>query len=120
MNLDAAEREPEDQPEIITLGNLTLNLSSFRLTLDGELVDLTYHEMELLRLLFAQPGRIISYAALAEALWDNSTHSSIRHLNVLVHRLRMKLAGAQPYVIETVRGRGYGLLLAREAERSAS
>ena len=31
----------------------------------------------------------------------------------------MKLAGAQPYVIETVRGRGYGLLLMREAERSA-
>ena len=41
--------------------------------MDGQLVDLTYHEMELLRLLFGQPGRIISYGELAEALWSNST-----------------------------------------------
>jgi len=47
---------------------------------------------------------------------DRAADELTRHLNVLVHRLRSKLAGSYPYWIETVRGRGYGLLKAREVE----
>ena len=107
------------QADVITLGNLTLNLSNFRLTMDGRPVALTYHELELLRLLFDQPDRVITYQALCEALWGESNHAAIRHLNVLVHRLRVKLPRTYPYVIETVRGRGYGLLKVHDAEASA-
>ena len=104
------------QADVITLGNLTLNLSNFRLTMEGKPVALTYHELELLRLFFDQPDRVITYQYLCEGLWGESNHAAIRHLNVLVHRLRVKLPHTYPYVIETVRGRGYGLLKAHEAE----
>jgi len=105
---------------VFTLGNLTLNLSNFRLTLDGRPVALTFHELELLRLFFEQPDRIITYQELCEGLWGESHHAAVRHLNVLVHRLRTKLPNTYPYAIETVRGRGYGLLKAHEAMDEAS
>lgn len=106
--------------EIITLGNLTLNQSNFRLTMEGTPVALTFHELELLRLFFRQPDRVIPYQALCEELWGESSHAAVRHLNVLVHRLRVKLPRAYPYAIETVRGRGYGLLKAPDAENEES
>jgi DNA-binding response OmpR family regulator len=115
--------ETQDQgaarTEVITLGNLSLNLSNFRLTMDGRPVALTFHELELLRLFFAQPDHVITYQYLCEGLWGESNHAAVRHLNVLVHRLRTKLPDAYPYAIETVRGRGYGLLKAHETEASA-
>jgi DNA-binding response OmpR family regulator len=92
------------------LGNIALDLDAYRVTVAGIEVDTTYHELELLRLMCDQPDRIISFADLTRALWDSSDKAATRHLNVLIHRLRTKLADSAPYSIETVRGRGYGLL----------
>jgi DNA-binding response OmpR family regulator len=105
-------------PAVISLGNLSLNLENFRVAIGGELVDVTYHELELLRIFLDNPNRILSYESLARQIWGNAERLTTRHLNVLVHRLRLKLTGSHPYVIETVRGRGYGLLKSREVEDS--
>ncbi len=105
-----------DQHGVLTLGNLSLNLDNYRVVVGGTVVDLTYSELELLHLFFLQPDRVIPYEQITRVLWANEERGSIRHLNVLVHRLRNKLAGSDLYVIETVRGRGYGLLKSKEAE----
>ena len=55
-------------------------------------------------------GRVVPYDDLVENLWGLSDRAALRRLNVVVHRLRAKLGGLQCYRIETVRGRGYGLL----------
>jgi DNA-binding response OmpR family regulator len=99
-----------------TLGNLSLNLNSYRVAVGSEVIGLTYHELELLRVFFDQYDRVIPYKEITERIWGTSERTALRHLNVLVHRLRTKIAASYPYVIETVRGRGYGLLKAREAE----
>jgi DNA-binding response OmpR family regulator len=99
-----------------TLGNLSLNLNSYRVAVGTEVIGLTYHELELLRVLFDQYDRVIPYVEITERIWGTSERTALRHLNVLVHRLRAKIAASYPYAIETVRGRGYGLLKAREAE----
>jgi len=99
-----------------TLGNLSLNLNSYRVAVGTEVIGLTYHELELLRVFFDQYDRVIPYKEITERIWGTSERTALRHLNVLVHRLRTKIADSYPYVIETVRGRGYGLLKAREAE----
>ena len=111
-------QDSSSQQSAIAVGNLAVNLDNFRVAIGGEIVDLTYHEMELLRLFLDNPNRILSYDTLARGIWGNAERLTLRHLNVLVHRLRSKLAGSHPYSIETVRGRGYGLLKAREAENS--
>jgi len=108
-------RDTESQG-VLTLGNLSLNLDNFRVVVSDRVVDLTYSELELLHLFFSQPDRVIPYEELTRVLWSNDERGSIRHLNVLVPRLRNKLVGSDSYVIETVRGRGYGLLKSRAAE----
>jgi DNA-binding response OmpR family regulator len=108
-----------DGPEhtgVRALGNLSLNLDNYRVGVGSEVVNLTFHELELLRIFFAQPDRVISYDDITRLLWGNTHRPTLRHLNVLVHRLRAKLTDSRPYVIETVRGRGYGLLKSRDAE----
>lgn len=112
----ASSYEQTVDENVFTLGNLQLNLDNFRLAVDGEIMDITYLETELLRLLCLRPNAVITYEELTNLLWQRTNRASARHLNVLIHRLRAKLAGSYPYSIETVRGRGYGLLRARETE----
>lgn len=109
-------QETSNHQTVISIGNLSVNLDNYRVAINGDIVDLTYHEIELLHLLMENAGRILSYETLARSIWGNAERVTTRHLNVLVHRLRTKLSGSNPYWIETVRGRGYGLLKAREVE----
>ncbi len=97
----------------ITLGNLILNVGSYSVFINEQAIDLSVHEFEILSILAHQPDRILPYATLAEEVWASSDRRHIRHLNVLVHRLRQKLMDSHPFVIHTVRGRGYGLVRTR-------
>ena len=111
----AESRKPvfsEPLPDI-SLGNLTLNVGSYGVFINKQLVDLSVHEFEILSILVHQPDRILPYAQLAEEVWHSSDRRHIRHLNVLIHRLRRKLSQSHPFVIQTVRGRGYGLVRLR-------
>jgi DNA-binding response OmpR family regulator len=114
-SVTAGITSPQGLPTVVSVGNITVNLDSYRVAVDGDIVDLTYHEIELLHLLMENADRILSYDTLTRSIWGVSERFTTRHLNVLVHRLRTKLAGSKPYWIETVRGRGYGLLKARGA-----
>jgi DNA-binding response OmpR family regulator len=97
----------------LSLGNLTLNLGSYSVCVNDQPVDLSVHEFEVLSILVHQPDRILPYAQLAEEVWKSSDRKHIRHLNVLIHRLRQKLTDSRPFAIHTVRGRGYGLVRVR-------
>src|SRR5689334_13470894 len=103
---------------VFSCGNLSVDLDSYRVTIGTDLVYLTYHETELLHVLMENADHVLAYDFIARAIWRNADSVTIRHLNVLVHRLRSKLAGSKPYWIETVRGRGYGLLKAPGMEES--
>jgi DNA-binding response OmpR family regulator len=109
-------QDAADHQTVISIGNLSVNLDNYRVAISGDIVDLTYHEIELLHLFMENADRILSYEFLAQSIWGNAERVTTRHLNVLVHRLRNKLAGSNPYWIETVRGRGYGLLKAQGME----
>ena len=95
---------------MLSAGNVSVDLASYRATVASEPVELTYSEFELLRLLVGRADRIIGYEELARTLWSSSGRRERRHLAVMVCRLRAKLAASWPHRIETVRGRGYGLM----------
>lgn len=105
-------KQPTSSAEAIVLlaGNVAIDAASYRVAVAGEPVALTYQEFELLRLFVSQPGRIIPYDMLAGTLWNSTGPKEVRRLGVTVCRLRVKLAASWPYRIETVRGRGYGLV----------
>ena len=101
---------------MVSLGNLQVNLDTFEVFIERTRVRLTYQEFETLSSLIDQPDKIVPFDALTELLWHATGHVFKRRLNVVVHRLRLKLAGSSPYQVEMVRLRGYGLLTRQEGE----
>jgi DNA-binding response OmpR family regulator len=99
---------------VASAGNLRVDTSTFRVFVGDEAVLLTYQEFDLLRVLFANRDRIVSYDELIEAIWPGERDGTRKQLGVAVCRLRARIAGSHPYRIETVRGRGYGLTQRRQ------
>jgi two-component system alkaline phosphatase synthesis response regulator PhoP len=95
---------------VLELGNLKIDLDTYRVRLDGSHVSLGQQEFDLLAVLAQHPDHVVDANALTSILWSGSGHLYLRRLSVLVFRLRAKVAAARPYSVETVRGRGYGLL----------
>ncbi len=98
-------------PTVHTVGSLEVDLPGRRATLDGELVDLTPTEFDLLASLVANPGVAMSRRALIEALRGENWFGDDSLIDVHVLHLRRKLgddAATQRYV-RTVRGIGYQL-----------
>ena len=95
---------------ILPLGNVYLDLNTFEVWLDDDLISVTYLEFELLRLLASSLDRILPLDDLTQGLWHESGHIYVRRLNVMVCRVRSKLEHSTPYRLITVRGRGYGLI----------
>jgi DNA-binding response OmpR family regulator len=96
--------------EELVFGNVRVNLGTYGVMVRDKVVDLTYYEFELLRLLCRQVDRIVNYDALCQALWTSIGQKERRRLSVTICRLRTKLESSWPYRVETVRGRGYGFI----------
>jgi DNA-binding response OmpR family regulator len=92
---------------VLRLGALALDLESYRVTLAGRSLDLTYKEFELLRHLVARPGRAFTRPVLLREVWGYDFYGGTRTVDVHVRRLRAKLGPEHESLIETVRGVGY-------------
>jgi DNA-binding response OmpR family regulator len=92
----------------VVQGRLSLDPGGYRVTLDGEPLDLTRSEFDLLHLLLRNPGRAFSRTYLLDAIWGESYVAGDRSVDNAVLRLRRKL-GSHAKVIETVWGIGYRL-----------
>lgn len=88
-------------------GPLEMSLADRSCFVDGERVDLSAQEYHLLALLLEHPDRVFSRRTLEDRLYADETPAS-NAIEVLVSRLRKKLAGAGlDRVVETIRGLGY-------------
>jgi DNA-binding response OmpR family regulator len=92
---------------ILRIGALAIDVESYRVTLEGRPLDLTYKEFELLRYLAARPGRAFTRPALLREVWGYDFYGGTRTVDVHVRRLRAKLGPAHEHLVETVRGVGY-------------
>jgi len=93
-------------PQVITLGELVIDVPSHRVEVQGEEILLTALEFRLLLDLASRAGRVQSRDALLERVWGYSPNAETRTVDTHVKRLREKL-GAGAVHIETVRGVGY-------------
>jgi DNA-binding response OmpR family regulator len=94
--------------EMLESGPLRVNVPSRSATLNGELLDLTTTEFDLLTILARRAGRVQKRSILVEELRGIGFDSFDRSVDVLVSRLRRKL-GEHEGMIKTVRGMGYML-----------
>lgn len=104
--LRALMRRPGGQTSSVAVfGNLTLDTASRAVTLDGHLLELGRREFRLLEILLARQGQTVAKERLMAQLFD-AEDVSLNALELLISRLRKKLAGACIDIV-TVRGVGY-------------
>ena len=97
-------------------GPVLLDTREQRVTVHGAPVELTTFEYRILEHLMLRAGDVISKAELTERLYEQDFERDSNTIEVFVGRLRRKLDPDDSlHPIETLRGRGYRLALAREA-----
>ncbi|TMH36600.1 MAG: phosphate regulon transcriptional regulatory protein PhoB [Betaproteobacteria bacterium] len=103
-------RAPEAAQEELTVGPLSLDPATHRVTAREEAVSLGPTELRLLKFLMARPERVHSRAQLLDKVWGDHVYIEERTVDVHIRRLRLSL---QPIgcagMIQTVRGSGYRL-----------
>ena len=97
---------PEKRETEYRLGSLLVLPARREVRVDGEDVQLTFKEFELLRLLLEAKGAVLTREVLMDRVWDLAAERENRTLDVHIRTLRAKLGEAGRYV-ETVRGVGY-------------
>jgi DNA-binding response OmpR family regulator len=93
----------------VEVGGLRIDPERRAVHLNGDPIEVTYVEFELLRTLAASPGRVFSRRALLESVWGDASYREPRTIDVHVRHLREKLERdpSEPDLILTVRGAGY-------------
>ena len=88
---------------------LVIDLSRRRVWVEGEQVDLTATEFEILSFLAAHPGWVYSRQQIMQQLWDENFYGEARSADVHIQRIRKKIEQdpRNPRYIQTVRGIGY-------------
>jgi len=102
----AADRQR--QTEALSYRGLYLNSETFQVSLDGNPIDLTRTEFDLLHLFVSNPGRVFSRAYLLDTVWGENYIPGDRSVDNAILRLRKKL-GSLGEAVETVWGVGYRL-----------
>ena len=102
-------RTTSDGPEEIVAGRLRLNVTARRASFDGAELSLRPKEFDLLAILVAEAGRVVSRERLMSDVWDENWFGSTKTLDVHVSAVRRKLAdcGESADRITTLRGHGY-------------
>lgn len=93
--------------ELIKCDGLLIDLARCEVTLEGRIIELTFKEYELLKLLVANSGRVYSREALLDQVWGYDYYGGDRTVDVHVRRLRSKIEDSSHTFIETVRNVGY-------------
>ncbi len=103
-------RVRSDDSETLHIGDLMLDPRRHEVTLDGQLIDLTRTEFQILQLLMLNQGIVLERGVMYERIWGYDFDGSSRSLDVHIGYLRRKLeATGADRMIETVRGVGFVL-----------
>jgi two-component system, OmpR family, alkaline phosphatase synthesis response regulator PhoP len=107
--IEATQFDSDTEHQILEFDDLIVNSAKRRVTLRGELIDLTSKEYELLLLFFKNPGKAYSREELLNTVWGYSYAGYSHTVNSHINRLRSKIEEdpSIPHFIRTVWGVGY-------------
>ena len=104
------QEERMGQPQaIIRIGGIVIDQNAYQVTLDGQAIDLTLREYELVRFLASHAGQVFTREELLETVWDYEYYGDVRTVDVTVRRAREKIEPDPErfrYIL-TKRGVGY-------------
>lgn len=100
--------ETGDVGEILNVSGISMDISRHRVEIDGEDIDLSSTEFDILKTLMSSPGWVFSRNQIIDAVKGSNYPVTQRSVDVQILGLRKKLGEKGQYV-ETVRGVGYKL-----------
>lgn len=106
-----ASAADEKQEEVLSRGHISIDVSRRSALKDGEPVELTMKEFDLIEFLLKNPGKVFSREQLLNLVWGYDYQGDIRTVDVHIRRLREKLEKdpANPRYVVTKWGVGYYL-----------
>lgn len=94
--------------EALCLENMRLDADNLTLTIDDELIKLTYREAQFMEMLMRKPGMVFTREQIIDRIWGYDNLVNNNNVEIYIHYLRKKISKAR-YAIVTVRGIGYTL-----------
>lgn len=105
----AMDKKTEEEEDVARFGDLVVDNKCMEVRKNGQVLDITLREYELLKFLSAQPGEVFSREQLLKEVWGYDYYGDVRTVDVTVRRLREKIEedpGSPAYIL-TKRGVGY-------------
>ncbi|WP_129124670.1 heavy metal response regulator transcription factor [Geomonas oryzae] len=101
-------RHPLQQPELLRMADLELDMVRHKARRAGQSLDLTAKEFQLLTLMLRRRGEVLSRTTISEQVWGINFDSDTNVVDVAIRRLRKKVDDPFPLkLIQTIRGVGY-------------
>ena len=106
--VEAILRRTSDVPadSVISAGGITMDLAAHIVTIDGEPIELSYKEFELLNYFMVNKGVALSREKILNNVWNYDYFGDARTIDTHVKKLRSKLGEKGEY-IKTIWGMGY-------------
>ncbi len=92
---------------VVQYGDLALNVETYQAAFNGQPLDLTYMEYELLKFFVMHAHKVYTREQLLTRVWGYEYYGGARTVDVHVRRLRAKLGEEHAGLIQTVRSVGY-------------
>jgi len=109
LRRNRSSKQPDLEEKEILIGDFTIKPEKYEILQQGQLLDLTLKEYELLEILLKNKDRVLKREYLLQVLWDYADGVNTRVLDVHISKLREKIEAdpKNPTYIKTVRGVGY-------------
>ena len=108
FSLEEVLARPQTEGSLV-VGDLTMDEDAREVRRDGDLIDLTATEFELLRFLMRNPRRVLSKAQILDRVWNYDFGGQAHVVELYISYLRKKIDTGREPLIHTVRGVGYVL-----------
>ncbi|MCT4634607.1 MAG: response regulator transcription factor [Firmicutes bacterium] len=103
-NKESASKNTEN---VLTIDELKMDMERHEVYIGDKMIQLTYKEFELLKLLALNRGKVLKRDYLLDEIWGYEYYGETRTVDVHIRHLRKKIEDEHRSYIETVRGVGY-------------
>ena len=93
--------------EVLKADDIQVNVNKHIVTKNGQEIELTLKEFQILKLLIEDKGNVLTRTFLLDKIWGYDYYGETRTLDVHIRHLRKKIGDNDSKLIETVRGVGY-------------
>ena len=93
--------------EVLKADDIQVNVNKHIVTKNGQEIELTLKEFQILKLLIENKGNVLTRTFLLDKIWRYDYYGETRTLDVHIRHLRKKIGDNDSKLIETVRGVGY-------------